>query len=282
MKNIFIVLITVLLWSCSKDNNDNNIIPTEPEEPSTPTGNVEESTQKRIIYFATENGESNQSILTVTEIMTTDGHVNKKETYTFNNTQLIRHFTQQKYYPEFITTYETKLDYSENTVIVTDDNGNILTYTLNDDGYATFCKYETASQIRFYDFIYTTDNFLTRIEESIGNTFFSSLDLSYENGDLTSVTTFMNGMENKIMYTAGITANSDKLPCIPLSETYPMSTHVEALYAGLLGKTSNHLVAKTQPYGNDDEWNEYHYSTNEAGNISSLKITTHYKGIVYP
>lgn len=282
MKNIFIVLITVLLWSCSKDNNDNNILPVEPEEPSTPTGNVEESTQKRIIYFATENGESNQSILTVTEIMTTDGYVNKKETYTFNNTQLIRHFTQQKYYPEFITTYETKLDYSENTVIVTDDNGNILTYTLNDDGYATFCKYETASQIRFYDFIYTTDNFLTRIEESIGNTFFSSLDLSYENGDLTSVTTFMNGMENKIMYTAGITANSDKLPCIPLSETYPMSTHVEALYAGLLGKTSNHLVAKTQPYGNDDEWNEYHYSINEAGNISSLKITTHYKGIVYP
>lgn len=282
MKNIFIVLITVLLWSCSKDNNDNNIIPTEPEEPSTPTGNVEESTQKRIIYFATENGESNQSILTVTEIMTTDGYVNKKETYTFNNTQLIRHFTQQKYYPEFITTYETKLDYSENTVIVTDDNGNILTYTLNDDGYATFCKYETASQIRFYDFIYTTDNFLTRIEESIGNTFFSSLDLSYENGDLTSVTTFMNGIENKIMYTAGITANSDKLPCIPLSETYPMSTHVEALYAGLLGKTSNHLVAKTQPYGNDDEWNEFHYSINEAGNISSLKITTNYKGIVYP
>lgn len=282
MKNIFIVLITVLLWSCSKDNNDNNILPVEPEEPSTPTGNVEESTQKRIIYFATENGESNQSILTVTEIMTTDGYVNKKETYTFNNTQLIRHFTQQKYYPEFITTYETKLDYSENTVIVTDDNGNILTYTLNDDGYATFCKYETASQIRFYDFIYTTDNFLTRIEESIGNTFFSSLDLSYENGDLTSVTTFMNGIENKIMYTAGITANSDKLPCIPLSETYPMSTHVEALYAGLLGKTSNHLVAKTQPYGNDDEWNEYHYSINEAGNISSLKITTHYKGIVYP
>lgn len=282
MKNIFIVLITVLLWSCSKDNNDNNILPVEPEEPSTPTGNVEESTQKRIIYFATENGESNQSILTVTEIMTTDGYVNKKETYTFNNTQLIRHFTQQKYYPEFITTYETKLDYSENTVIVTDDNGNILTYTLNDDGYATFCKYETASQIRFYDFTYTTDNFLTRIEESIGNTFFSSLDLSYENGDLTSVTTFMNGMENKIMYTAGITANSDKLPCIPLSETYPISTHVEALYAGLLGKTSNHLVAKTQPYGNDDEWNEFHYSINEAGNISSLKITTHYKGIVYP
>lgn len=282
MKNIFIVLITVLLWSCSKDNNDNNILPVEPEEPATPTGNIEESTKKRIIYFATENGESNQSILTVTEIMTTDGYVNKKETYTFNNTQLIRHFTQQKYYPEFITTYETKLDYSENTVIVTDDNGNILTYTLNDDGYATFCKYETASQIRFYDFIYTTDNFLTRIEESIGNTFFSSLDLSYENGDLTSVTTFMNGMENKIMYTAGITANSDKLPCIPLSETYPMSTHVEALYAGLLGKTSNHLVAKTQPYGNDDEWNEYHYSINEAGNISSLKITTHYKGIVYP
>lgn len=157
-----------------------------------------------------------------------------------------------------------------------------MTYTLNDDGYATFCKYETASQIRFYDFIYTTDNFLTRIEESIGNTFFSSLDLSYENGDLTSVTTFMNGIENKIMYTAGITANSDKLPCIPLSETYPMSTHVEALYAGLLGKTSNHLVAKTQPYGNDDEWNEFHYSINEAGNISSLKITTHYKGIVYP
>lgn len=282
MKNIFLVLIATLLWGCSKDNNDNNLIPTEPEEPTTPTGNVEESTQKRIIYFATENGQSDQTILTVTEIMTTDGHVNKKETYTFNNTQLIRHFTQQKYYPEFITTYETKLDYSENTVIVTDDNGNILTYTLNDDGYATFCKYETASQIRFYDFIYTTDNFLTRIEESIGNTFFSSLDLSYENGDLTSVTTFMNGMENKIMYTAGITANSDKLPCIPLSETYPMSTHVEALYAGLLGKTSNHLVAKTQPYGNDDEWNEYHYSTNEAGNISSLKITTHYKGIVYP
>lgn len=279
MKNIFIVLIIALLWGCSKDNNDNNLIPTEPEEPTTPTGNVEESTINRRIYFATENSESNQSILTVTEIMTTD--VNKKETYTFNNTQLIRHFTQQKY-SESITTYETNLDYSENTVIVTDDNGNILTYTLNDDGYATFCKYETASQIRFYDFKYNADNYLIHIEERIGDTLFSSLDLSYENGDLTSVTTIMNGMENKIMYTASTTANSDKLPCIPLSETYPMSTHVEALYAGLLGKTPNHLVVKTQPDGNDDEWNEYHYSINESGNISSLKITTHYKGIVYP
>lgn len=278
MKNILIVLITVLLWSCSKDNNGNNIIP---EEPTTPTGNVEESTINRRIYFATEMGESNQYTLSVTEIMTTDGYVNKKETYTFNNTQLIRHFTQQKYSDSNIT-YETKLDYSENTVIVTDDRGNILTYTLNDNGYATSCKYETPSQIRFYDFIYTADNYLTRIEESIGSTFFSSLDLSYENGDLTSVTTSMNDMENKIMYTASAIAYAGNLPCIPLSETYPMSTHIEALYAGLLGKTPNHLVAKTQPYGNDDEWNEYHYSINESGDISSLKITTHYKGIVYP
>lgn len=280
MKQIYILLITVILFGCSKDNDS---IPTEPEEPSTPSGIVKVSTEERVIKFNREVNEDQQPILTIRETIKSDApSVNKTESYNFSNSQLLKHSIKQEYYPQSTTIYETELAYQDKSVVVTDNNGNKLTYILNEEGHATQCKYETVSQIRFYNFTYSADNYLTRIEESIGNTFFSSLDLSYENGDITSVTTSINNIENKIVYTPGSNDNTDKLPCLPLSETYLMSTHVDALYAGLLGNVSPHYVIKTQPEGNNDEWTDYTYSFNKSSNLQSIQITTHYKGIVYP
>lgn len=282
MKKILLLLITALVFSCSDDDNENAQIPEEPDGPSTPTGIVEESTIFRNINFDIKE-ESGQSVFKITETIKSDtSPVEKTETYTFNHGQLVGHSTLQEYYPQFSMSDEKQLDYSENIVTVTDGNNNVLTYTLNDEGYAVQCKYQMGSQIRFYNFQYSANNYLTRIEESIGNTFFSSLDLSYENEDLISVTTFINDMENTILYEPGEITNSGKASCFPLSETYPISTHSEALYAGLLGKMSNHLVTKTQPKGNDDEWTNYQYSVNESGNISSIRMSTHHKGVVFP
>lgn len=281
MKQVYFLFIAVLLLSC---NNDNDSLPVEPEEPSTPNGVIKESTVKRTIYFNKDIDENGQQLaLTIKETITSDARdVEKTESYIFSNSQIIKHSIKQEYFPELTTTYDTELAYQDKLVVVTDNNENRLTYTLNDDGYATQCKYETGSQIRFYYFTYSEDNYLTRIEESIGNTFFSSLDLSYENGDLTSITTFINETENKIIYTPGSIDNSDKLPCLPLSETYPISHHIDVLYAGLLGKASPHYVAKTQPEGNNDEWTDYTYSINSSGILQSIQMTTHFKGIIYP
>lgn len=279
MKQIYFLFIAALLFGCSKDSDS---LPDEPEEPSTPSGIIKSSTEERLIKFSKDVNEGDP-VLTIKETIKSDApSVNKTESYIFSNSKIIKHSIKQEYYPGFTTTYETELTYQDKSVVVADNNGNTLTYTLNDDGCATQCKYETGSQIRFYYFTYSADNYLTRIEESIGNTFFSSLDLSYENGDLTSVTTFINDIKNKILYTPGSVNNSDKLPCLPLSEAYPMSNHVEALYAGLLGEASPHYVAKTQPEGNIDEWTDYTYSINSSGNLQSIKMITHFKGVVYP
>lgn len=281
MKQIYFLFIAVLLFGCSKDNDS---LPNEPEEPSTPSGIVKESTEVRVVNFNREvNEDEQQSVLTISETIKSDAQpVTKTESFIFSNSQLIKHSIRQEYNPQFTLIYETELAYQDKSVVVTDNNGNIFTYTVNDDGYATQCKYETGSQIRFYYFTYSADNYLTRIEESIGNTFFSSLDLSYENGDLTSVTTFINDVENKILYIPTSINNSDKLPCLPLSETYPISNHVDALYAGLLGKESPHYVAKIQAEGNNDEWTDCAYSTYSSGNLQSIKMTTHFKGVIYP
>lgn len=280
MKKALLLLIAISLFSCSKEEQEEDT--PEPELSSPPIGVVQEGTANRTINFKSEQTESGYELV-INEILISDTWpVNKTETYTYNKEQqLIKHSIVQKY-PEFITTYERKLNYSGNTVEVSDDNGNTLTYTLNVHGYATECKYQTGDQVRFYDFTYSADNYLIRIEERIGNTFFASLDLAYKNGDLTSSTTFMNDMENKLLYTAGQTVNSDELPCITVAELYPMSTHAEALYAKLLGKMPQHHIIKNQPENNTDEWTDYSYQTSEIGKVKSIGITTHYKGIVYP
>lgn len=282
MKNIFFLLITALLFSCSKEDAETIIPPEEP--PVTPNGTVEESTIERTIRFKTAKEESGHSVLTITERMQGDAAaVNKTETYSYNNNnQLIQHSTLQEYYPQLSTSYERNLEYTGNTVIVNDTYGNVLTYTLNSDGYATSCKYQEGSLIFFYNFQYSDDKYLTSIQESISNNLLSRTDLLYKNGDLTSVTTFSNDIENTLLYEPGETMNVDKFPCIVLSETSPLSKHTEALYGGLLGKATEHHVMKIQPKGNNDEWTDFRYSVNESGNVTSVRMTTHYKGIVIP
>lgn len=282
MKKILLLFVALSLFSCDKDEKKESQEP-EPEGPSLPSGNVEKGTTVRIVNFNSEQTESGRTLVVKERLISDTSPVDKTEIYTFNNKQqLLKYYIEQKYYPEFTTTRERNLVYSENTVEVIDENGNTLTYTLNDNGYATTCKYQTGDQIRFYDFTYSADNYLIRTEESIGNTFFGSLDLSYQNGELTSSTTFMNDMENKLLYTAGQIANSDRLPCITVAELYPISMHTEALYANLLGKMPEHHILKSQPENNVDEWTDYSYQTNTNGKVSSISMTTHYKGIVYP
>lgn len=283
MKKILLLLVTAaLLFSCSKDEEGN--LPKEPEVPSTPTGNTQESTLSRTISFTREE-KDNESVLTLKETLTDDPKhpVNKTEIYTFVNSQLTKHYISQEYSsgPYLSSTFELKY-IIDNAVVIAEDETDTLTYTLNTEGYATECTYKAGSQVRFYTFQYSQNNYLTRIEESISNNFFASLDISYQNGDLASFTTSINGIENTIVCEAGETTNSDKLPCLPLIETNPLSTHIAALYAGILGKSTSHLVSKTQPQNNNDEWTDYRYSTDNSGSITSISMTTHYKGIVYP
>lgn len=282
MKKILLLLVTaVLLFGCSKDEEGN--LPKEPEVPSTPTGITKESTLSRTISFTREEID-NESILTLKETLTDDPKhpVRKTEIYTFVNNQLTKRNISQEYSlgPNLSSTFELK--HMDDAVVITEEETDRFTYTLNAKGYATECIYKEGSQQRYYTFQYSQDNYLTRIEEKISNNLLASLDISYKNGHLASFTTSINGIENTIVCEAGETTNPDKLPCLPLVETYPLSTHIEALYAGILGKSTSHLVSKTQPQNNNDEWTDYRYSTDNSGSITSINMTTHYKGIVYP
>ena len=58
-------------------------------------------------------------------------------------------------------------------------------------------------KIVFINFSYSAEGYLTGIVENIDDTEYSSTSLTYENGDITSISSKMNGLENKFIYEPG-------------------------------------------------------------------------------
>lgn len=244
MKKVIIVLWAILAFGCSSDEEEK-----------------EESHQKTIVLNETIAIDSKTFFY-------------KTEKFLFNNEQLIQHSVSQQYFDDEIS-QEVNLTYSGNTVTVTTEDLTLV-YTLNAEGYASQCSYATSYQNRNYSFSYSADGYLTGIAESIEDTPYSSTALTYENGDLTSITTNLNEISNKIIYEARKESSQYYLPCLGILETYPFSFHTEALYAGLLGKSPRHFTVRTSPEGNDSEYTTYTYQFDEEGNPTQIHSQTTY------
>lgn len=200
--------------------------------------------------------------------------VNKEETYSFSDNRLTTHTTTQSFYDQSIS-YEVGFSYSGSQAIFTDDNGNVATYTLGDDGYATSCTYQMSSQNREYAFSYS-HGYLTQIDEKIDGEPSASAQLQYQSGNLQTI--YANGQ--KILCQVGADINSYHLPCLALYDVYPLSYHIDAIYARLLGKESQHLIIRTAPEGNETEWTKYTYLLEADNKPTRINASTTSTGTV--
>lgn len=244
MKKIAFLLLTLLAFGCSDDEGEI----------------IEKDNQWSIVLNETINSDSYP--------------VYKTEKFLFNHEQLVQHTTKQSIFESEIYR-EVNLIYSNNKVTTTTD-GTTLVYILNSEGYASQCTYSTSYQNREYLFSYSTDGYLTEMTESIDNILCSTITLTYEDGDLTSIISNQNKISNKINYTPGNKSSKYHLPCLGLLETYPFTLHIEALYTGLLGKSPRHFTVKTSPEGNNSEYTTYTYQFDKEGNPTQIHSQTTY------
>ncbi|MDD3039237.1 DUF4595 domain-containing protein [Bacteroides sp.] len=222
-----------------------------------------------------DSSTNHQWTITLNETMTNDSYpVSKTEKFLFDQDQLLKHTVRQTVLESEIN-HEVNLTYSENKVIAATEM-TTSTYILNAEGYASQCTYDESDLKREYRFSYSTDGYLTEVIENINNEVYSTLTLTYNNGDLQSITSSLNGISNKILYEPGEESSQYNLPCLDVLDTYPLSLHTEALYAGLLGKAPRHLTASIKPEGNDSEYTTYNYQFNQKGELSQIHSQTTY------
>ena len=88
----------------------------------------------------------------------------------------------------------------------------------------------------------------------------------------------MNGLENKFIYEPGEESSKYHLPCLGLLEIHPLTFHIEALYAGLLGKDPRHFTIRSCPAGSNYEKTVYSYGFDKKGNPSRMICQTTYAG----
>lgn len=181
-----------------------------------------------------------------------------------------------------------------NSVTLTDEVDTKRTYSLDADGYATECLYEAYKDRRLYTFSYT-NGYLTQLTEKLlpaygsgEGALFHTLDLAYSNGSLASIasssfrdspTTPTN--QFRTICEAGTDKNVYAFPCLELLDTYPLTFHHEALFAGMLGKVSQHLIARSYPeqtIGKYSESTAYTYEFNAQKKPTAIRKRMTYTG----
>lgn len=222
--------------------------------------------------------------------------VNKIEEFFYENSYLNGYlYTQESSIADIKEVYTNPItvEYASDrsSVTLTDEMGTQRKYTLNDMGYATQCEYTSSDQKRRYTFSYT-DGYLTELNEEIlpgegssSSVVSHNMTFNYHNGELISVTypsltgeTFAGYGEQQMNFGAGEEINYYRLPCPLLLDIYPLSFHREAMFAGILGKPTQHLTASSYPVqtsGSYFEKTEYSYKMNN-NKPTSLRITTSY------
>lgn len=223
--------------------------------------------------------------------------VTKKEEFHYEDAWLTGYtYTQEVSIADLteIISHPLTIQYGNNrsSVTFTDEIGTERKYTLNEEGYATQCEYASLDQKRQYTFSYT-EGYLTQVNEKIMPREGSSdavvshtLSLQYDKGDLISTTSPSLTNESstgygkfQTNYEAGEDINYYRLPCMLVADTYPLSFHREALFAGMLGKPTQHLTTASCPNESSDtytERTEYSYNFDKNKKPVSLKISTKY------
>lgn len=236
------------------------------------------------VFSACQDDSTTQfSGITITENMSNDaGTVTKKDQYLYENNQLVSHSTAQSYGQGQSLSQTTSISYSDKQVIITYALGDIATYTLGANGYATQCTYLMGYQIRTYDFAYS-DGYLTQVDEQIDGIPGMSNTLIYHNGDLASI---RFGESNEVVCSPDNTINAGNLPCTLLANLYPLSLHMDAIYAHILGKSTQHMMGSYEPINNnsesqDSEKTTYKYTTDSQQRTIGVQQKTIYAGLIY-
>lgn len=237
----------------------------------------------------------------LTEVCESNGaqNVTRNEEFLYSSGWMTSHSSTQQFTAndeQTILTNRISVQYTSNHSIatLTDDSGYKRIYTLNELGYATRCVYLSDYQVRQYSFSYT-DGYLTQLIEEvtptdgIGETTSSlKLSLNYKKGDLVSVIapsltneSFSDYSENQANFESGQDINYYRLPCLQLLDTYPLSFHQEAMFAGMLGKPTQHLVTRTSPNVPIEGYAEhttYTYQFDDSGKPIAIQSRTLYNG----
>lgn len=274
MKKIALLVCVLAMFSCSEEDNG------EWREINIPAPDI--------------------SSMCLTEFCPKDGKgvsdVNKTEEFFYEDSYLNGYlYTQESSIADIkdVYTHPITVEYGadRSSVTLTDEMGTQRKYTLNDLGYATQCEYTSSDQKRQYTFSYT-DGYLTELDEEIlpgeassTGVVSRSMTFNYHNGELISVTypsltgeTFAGYGEQQMNFEAGEDINYYRLPCPLLLDIYPLSFHREAMFAGILGKPTQHLTVASYPVqtsGSYYEKTEYSYKMNNH-KPTSLRMTTSY------
>ena len=258
MKKIALLLCAIVMFGCSDDEEKAG---TEVPDP--------EISKMLFSEFCKSDGIGVSDVTKEEEFRYEDAWLTD---YTYTQEVSIADLTE-------IISHSLTIQYENNrsSVTFTDEIGTERKYTLNEEGYATQCEYASLDQKRQYTFSYT-DGYLTQVNEKIMPREGSSdavvahtLSLPYE-----SSTGYGKLQTN---YEAGEDINYYRLPCMLVADTYPLSFHREALFAGMLGKPTQHLTTASYPEKNSDtytERTEYTYSFDKNKKPVSLKVSTKY------
>lgn len=264
-----ILLFTVFIGGCSESNDE-----------ETPRS------FNRILLTEECNGSSSYNIKKVEEYRYVDGWM--------TGHSITQQFIAPGANPEESSRVSFVYAGDRNSVTLTDEVGTKRTYFLNADGYATDCRYESYEQRRHYTFSYA-GGYLIRLTEELfptksseNGTLFHSLDLTYSEDNLTSVTSssFRNSPtaptnQFRTIYEAGKEKNIYAIPCLELLDTYPLSFHQQALFAGMLGKMSQHFTARSYPEQTAGKYSEstaYIYELNSQQKPTAIRKRMTYTG----
>ncbi len=233
-----------------------------------------------MLASCTDNDELNEApslseirSITLSETLASDGgNVERTDVFNYTDNRLTSHTTIQEMDHGQSITYEKNFTYTDKEAICTDSYGNTATYTLDAEGKATQCTSIEAGLTRNYQFHYDSNGFLTQIEETLNGQRHFLLTLTYNNENIQSI----EADEVTLHYTTGNDANSYQLPDPMWENISPLSFHIDAIYARLLGKQSAHLPTLVTPEGNEQENTSYTYTWNENRLLSEINIGTTY------
>lgn len=268
MRNIIWILFLLVMYGCSEervnDNSDEN------------TGGNKNISGKEV------------SSIELKELIPSDSYdVTSTRTFKFGDDGISYFVAAQEIAGGklFSSSDTTFVSYTDGGMVVSDRNGNVRTYMMNDFGCAvSCCLQEGGGTERNYYFSYITGEdgfqYLSGITEMLDDgEVYSLLTFDYSEDGKIKVGQTVDGMSETYIvefdkYVA--VENVCGLPDIFLSELYPMSMHLVALYGGVLGNAFEYLCTDMYPE-NSPELNEhttYEYSVDEEGIPDYCEIVT--------
>lgn len=242
----------------------------------------------------TEYATTTFSKIQLSEVIKSDAQtVTATETYTYHSGRLQSYDALQNFTAIEPVEMESRatVTYGDHQAVVSDDSGNVSTYTLNDKGYAVSCTRKEGSNNRNYIFSYLTNSegkcYLANITETMEDgTVYASINIDYKRYRALRVTQKVDTYQQA--YTATTPSgneimNISEIPCLFFAELYPLSLHQTALYGKLLGEPLDVLISQIIPDGNSEnnETVSYTYTTDGRGIVTSCQAVTNSYGTNY-